>query len=170
MSAPYFAAMQQAAQSGVSMAAVGNGEVDPAGRRDYAEALAVVITGTGHDDRAYSLTSDTYSDPAAAMSEVTGEPVTYQPVTPEQYQNILTIVGLDEGTAAFLAALDENVGAGIIASTGDSDGLGRQTVRTTPATTWSASSATPPCPGPKVCTSGLTFPSRRMPNRAGDRV
>jgi NAD(P)H dehydrogenase (quinone) len=118
----YSTAMQQAAQSGVFMAAVGDGHVAPAGRRDFAEALAVVVTGTGHDNRTYSLTGDTdytYADLAAAMSEVTGKPVTYQPVTPEQYQGILTGTGLDEGTAAFLAALDQNMGAGIMASTGD---------------------------------------------------
>jgi NAD(P)H dehydrogenase (quinone) len=118
----YLTAMQQAANSGVFMAAVGDGKVAPAGRRDFAEALAVVITSSGHDDRTYSLTSDTdytYTDLAAAMSEVTGKPVTYQPVSPEQYQGILTGAGLDEGTAAFLAALDQNMGAGIMASTGD---------------------------------------------------
>jgi NAD(P)H dehydrogenase (quinone) len=81
-----------------------------------------VITGSGHDDRTYSLTGDTdytYADLAAAMSEVTGKPISYQPVTPEQYQAILTSAGLDEGTAGFLAALDQNLGAGIMASAGD---------------------------------------------------
>ena len=118
----YIAAMQQAAQSGVFMAAVGDGHVAPAGRRDFAEALAVVVTRSGHENRTYSLTGDTdytYADLAAAMSEVLGKPVTYQSVSPEQYQSILTSAGLDAGTAGFLAALDQNMGAGIMSSTGD---------------------------------------------------
>jgi NAD(P)H dehydrogenase (quinone) len=118
----YIAAMQQAAQSGVFMAAVGDGHVAPAGRRDFAEALAVVITADGHDNKTYSLTGDTdytYADLAAAMSEALSKPVTYQPVSPEQYQQILTGAGLDAGTAGFLAALDQNMGAGIMSSTGD---------------------------------------------------
>ncbi|WP_433360344.1 hypothetical protein ACQPZX_26560 [Actinoplanes sp. CA-142083] len=53
------------------------------------------------------------------MSEVTGKPILYQLVTPEQYQGILTGAGLDEGTAGFLAALDQNMGAGIMSVTGD---------------------------------------------------
>jgi NAD(P)H dehydrogenase (quinone) len=118
----YIAAMQQAAQTGVFMAAVGDGKVAPAGRRDFAEALAVVISSESHDNRTYSLTGDTdftYAELAAAMSEVLGTPVTYQPVSPQQYQSILTGAGLDAGTAGFLAALDQNMGAGIMSSTGD---------------------------------------------------
>jgi NAD(P)H dehydrogenase (quinone) len=118
----YIAAMQQAAQTGVFMAAVGDGKVAPAGRRDLAEALAAVVTTDGHENRTYSLTGDTdytYAEIAAAMTEVLGTPVTYQPVSPEQYQDILTGAGLDEGTAGFLAALDRSLGAGIMSSTGD---------------------------------------------------
>ena len=113
--------MQQAAQTGVYMAAVGDGTVAPAGRRDLADALAAVVTTDGHENRTYSLTGDTdvtYAELAAAMTEVLGTPVTYQPVSPEQYQAILTGAGLDEGTAGFLAALDQSLGAGIMASTG----------------------------------------------------
>jgi NAD(P)H dehydrogenase (quinone) len=118
----YIAAMQAAAQSGVFMAAVGDGTVAPAGRRDFAEALAVVLTTGGHDNRTYSLTSDTdytYAELAAAMSQVLGKPVTYQPVSPEEYQSVLAGAGLDEQTAGFVAALDQNMGAGIMSSTGD---------------------------------------------------
>ncbi|WP_432981907.1 NAD(P)H-binding protein [Dactylosporangium sp. CA-233914] len=118
----YIGAMQGAAQTGVLTAAVGDGHVAPAGRRDLAEALAVVVTTDEHDDKTYSLTGDTnytYADLADAMAEVLGEPVQYQPVNAEQYQTILTDAGHDERTAVFLAALDGNLGAGIMAHAGD---------------------------------------------------
>lgn len=118
----YIAAMQGAAQSGVLTAAAGDGRVAPAGRRDFAEALAAVLTTDGHDDTTYSLTGDTdytYADLADAMAKVLGTPVRYQPVSVEQYQAILTDAGLDAGTAGFLAALDANLGAGIMAYAGD---------------------------------------------------
>lgn len=118
----YIAAMHGAAQSGVFTAAVGDGRVAPAGRRDFAEALAAVVTTDGHDNTTYSLTGDTdytYASLADAMAKVLGKPVQYQPVSAEQYQAILTSAGLDEGTAGFLAALDGNMGAGIMAYAGD---------------------------------------------------
>ncbi|BEL06287.1 SDR family oxidoreductase [Actinoplanes sichuanensis] len=118
----YIQAMHGAAQTGVFTAAVGDGRIAPASRQDLAEALAVTVTTDGHDDRTYHLSGDrdyTYHDIAAAMTEVLGTPVRYQPVTGEQYQAILTGAGVDEGTAAFLAVLDGNIGAGIQAHTGD---------------------------------------------------
>ncbi|SCF33572.1 NAD(P)H dehydrogenase (quinone) [Micromonospora purpureochromogenes] len=118
----YIQAMQGAAKTGVFTAAVGDGRVAPAGRRDFAEALAAVVTTDGHEDKNYSLTGDTdytYADLADAMAKVLGKPVQYQPVSAEQYQAILTGAGLDEGTAGFLAALDVNMGAGIMAYAGD---------------------------------------------------
>ncbi|GAA1655933.1 SDR family oxidoreductase [Actinoplanes couchii] len=122
----YIQAMQGAASNGVFLAAAGDGRIAPAGRRDFAEALATVITGDGHDNRTYDLSGDrdyTYVDLAAAMTEVLGTPITYQSVSGEQYSTVLTQAGLDEGTAGFLAALDGNLGAGIMARTGD--GLSR---------------------------------------------
>ena len=81
-----------------------------------------MVTTDGHDDTIYSLTGDTdytYADLADAMAKVLGTRVTYQPVSAEQYQAILAGAGLDAGTAGFLAALDTNMGAGIMAYAGD---------------------------------------------------
>jgi NAD(P)H dehydrogenase (quinone) len=118
----YLQAMQGAARTGVFTAAVGEGRVAPAGRRDFAEALAAVVTTDGHDNTTYSLTGDTdytYADLADAMTKVLGTPVRYEPLSAEQYQAVLTGAGLDQGTAGFLAALDGNLGAGIMAYAGD---------------------------------------------------
>jgi NAD(P)H dehydrogenase (quinone) len=118
----YLPNLQQAAQTGVFTAAAGDGPIAPVGRRDLAEALATVVTGTGHANKTYSLTSEhnfTYHDIAAAMSEVLDKPVTYQTVDPAQYRAMLTGAGLDDGTAVFLTALDHNLGSGIMSSAGD---------------------------------------------------
>jgi NAD(P)H dehydrogenase (quinone) len=118
----YIPAMHTAAHSGVLTAAVGDGHVAPAGRRDFAEALAAVVTTDDHDNKTYSHTGDTdytYADLADAMTTVLGDPVQYRPVSAEQYQAIVTGAGLDQATAGFLAALDANMGAGIMAYTGD---------------------------------------------------
>ncbi|ALG11407.1 hypothetical protein AOZ06_35120 [Kibdelosporangium phytohabitans] len=96
--------------------------VAAAGRKDLAEALAVVVTTDGHDDVTYSLSGDanfTYADIAEAMSVVLEREVTYQPVTPEQLRAALVKSGMDGELAGFLASLDETIAAGVFARTGD---------------------------------------------------
>jgi NAD(P)H dehydrogenase (quinone) len=55
--------------------------------------------------------------------------VAYRPVAPEEHQEILVGAGLDEGTAGFVVALDQNIAEGLLAvRTGDlSRLLGRPT-------------------------------------------
>ena len=111
-----------AAQTGVFAAAVGDAPVAAAGRRDFAQALAAVVTTGGHENSTYHLTGDrdyTYEDLAAAMTEVLGTPVRYQPVPAEQYRTMLTGAGVDEATAGFLAALDQSIGSGVLRYAGD---------------------------------------------------
>jgi NAD(P)H dehydrogenase (quinone) len=111
----YLAAMP----GGVLTAAVGDGLVAPAGRREFAGALAAALDTDGHDNQTYSLTGDTYADLADAMAKVLDKPVTYRPAGAEQYRAMLTGAGLDAETAGFLAALDADLGAGIMAYAGD---------------------------------------------------
>lgn len=118
----YIAAMNAAAHTGVFTAAVGDGPVAPAGRRDFAQALAAVVTTSGHDNRTYQLTGDrdyTYHDLADAMTDVLGTPVKYQPVGAEQYRAMLTGAGMDEATAGFLTALDQSIATGVLGYAGD---------------------------------------------------
>jgi NAD(P)H dehydrogenase (quinone) len=68
--------------------AAGEGRVAWCGRRDSARALAAVVTAPGHEGKTYSLTGPaTYSfaDVAAILSEVSGHPVPYEPVSPAAY-------------------------------------------------------------------------------------
>ncbi|WP_018636394.1 NAD(P)H-binding protein [Parafrankia elaeagni] len=118
----FIPAMRVAAQTGVLTAAVGDAPISPVGRRDLAQALAVAVTTGGHDNRTYHLTGDrdyTYHDIAAAMADVLGTPVHYQPVSVEEYRALLIGTGIDEATAGFLSALDQSIGSGVLAHAGN---------------------------------------------------
>ena len=94
--------------------ATADGRVSAATRADYAEAAAAVLVTAGHQDKIYELggTSFTMKELAETISEVTGAPVRHESITTEQLITNLRAAGLDEGTAFFLAALDEATARG----------------------------------------------------------
>ncbi|WP_153504306.1 SDR family oxidoreductase [Cumulibacter manganitolerans] len=103
--------------TGILLGAAGDGRVASAARRDFAEAAAAVLTGDGHEGRIYELTGDTawtYDDLAGALSEVVGRDVVYKPVSAAELVTALLDAGLDEGSARFVAALDENIADGAL--------------------------------------------------------
>lgn len=59
----------------------------------------------------------TFTEFAAAAQEVLGTPVRYEALTPEQEQERLVGLGLDEGTAAFVVALNGNSRDGLLGGT-----------------------------------------------------
>jgi NAD(P)H dehydrogenase (quinone) len=114
----YLQQLNTARQTGKVVAAAGQGKVASASRADYAAGATAVLLGSGHVGRIYELGGDyawTYDDLAAAIGEVIGEPVIYEPVDGATLVEILQSVGLDEGTAGFVAALDANIAAGALA-------------------------------------------------------
>ena len=116
----YVGDVQQAAASGEIVAAVGDGRVASAPRDDYAAAAAVVLRTPGHEGAVYELSGDvawSFADLAAAAAEVLGRPVVYRPVPSEQRRADLLAAGLDEGTAGFVIALEENTRDGLLAET-----------------------------------------------------
>ncbi|WP_037568487.1 NAD(P)H-binding protein [Phaeacidiphilus oryzae] len=118
----YLQALEGPRHSGVLAAATGDAVVAAAGRKDLAEALAVVLTTNGHDNVTYSLSGDTdftYDDVAEAMSVVLERPVAYRPVTPGELRVILTSAGMNDELASFLVGLDETIAAGAFARVGD---------------------------------------------------
>ena len=122
----YANTVEQARQTGEIVASVGDGRVASASRKDYAEAAAVVLTDPSTQAKVYELSGDTawdYDEFAAVVAEVTGRPVVFRDVTPEEHAAILTSVGLDAGTAGFVVALDQNTKAGLLGET--SGDLGR---------------------------------------------
>lgn len=118
----YAADLTRGAETGVIAAGAGDGRVASASRKDFAEAAAVVLLEDGHIGQVYELGGDvawTYDDLAAAISEVSGREVVYQPLTSDEQLAALQAAGLDEGTAGFVVALDSGIRGGAL---GDTDG------------------------------------------------
>ena len=116
----YAADVDRSAESGVLVSSTGEGHVASASRADYADAVAAVLTSDGHENAVYELSGDvawSYSDLAAAISEITGTPVEWKNVSPEEHTAVLTGAGLDEGTAGFVVALDGNIRDGLLGET-----------------------------------------------------
>ena len=113
----YLQQLNTARQTGKVVAAAGEGQVASASRADYAAGAAAVLLDGGHVGRIYELAGDyawTFDELAAAIGEVIGQPVTYEPVDAATLVEILRSAGLDEGTAGFVAALDTNIAAGVL--------------------------------------------------------
>lgn len=110
----YTRQLAQYLAQGAIVGATANGRVAAAARADYAAAAVAVLTGTGHENTVYELGGPafTMSDLAAAITEVTGTTVVVKDVSVAQYVEILEGEGLDPGTAAFVAALDEATARG----------------------------------------------------------
>jgi NAD(P)H dehydrogenase (quinone) len=129
----YLPTFDQARATGNVAGSAGDGRIASAPRADYAEAAAVVLSTDGHDDAVYELSGDvawTFDDLAAVFGDVLGREVTYQRLTPEQHLAALLEAGLDEGTAGFVVALDQNAADGLLGvTTGElAKLLGRPTV------------------------------------------
>jgi NAD(P)H dehydrogenase (quinone) len=119
----YLPAFDQAIATGSVVASVGDAKVASAARQDFADAAAVVLSTDGHEGAVYELSGDDawgFADLAAAFADALGEPVSYEPVSPDQHLEILRGAGLDDDTAGFVVALDQNIAAGLLSvRTGD---------------------------------------------------
>ena len=93
----------------------GDARISAAARADYAEAIAVVATGAGHEGRAYELGGDqafTMAEMAAEVSRQSGKVIPYNSLPEAVYAGILQGFGLPEGFAAALADSDVQAAAG----------------------------------------------------------
>jgi NAD(P)H dehydrogenase (quinone) len=105
---------------GAVVGSAGQGRVASASRADYAAAAAAVLTGEGHEGRAYELSGDTawgYAEYAAEASRQSGREIVYSQVPPEQHVEILTGAGLPEAFARILVDVDAAIGRGRLAGT-----------------------------------------------------
>ena len=121
----YVADVTRAASTGTIAASVGDGRVASATRADYADGDAVVLLEDGHLGQVYEFGGDVawdYSELAAAASEVVGRPVEFVSLTTAEHVAALESVGLDAGTAAFVAGIDDAIRRGVLG------GLGRDAV------------------------------------------
>jgi NAD(P)H dehydrogenase (quinone) len=93
----------------------GDGKFTAAARDDLAEAHAAILTGTGHENRTYSLTGGpavSFSDIAAILSEISGSPVSYNPLTDEEYLELNRSAGLPDFVVEFVLGWLHGMNAG----------------------------------------------------------
>lgn len=114
----YTGALGAAVQHGAIIGAAGEGRVNSAARKDYAEAIAVAALDAAHAGKTYELAGDTAhsgSDLAAAVAKAAGKPVAYVSMPQADYASALTGFGLPEGFASVLADSDARAGEGALA-------------------------------------------------------
>lgn len=100
--------------------ASGDGRISAAARPDLAEAAAAALIKG--EARVYELGGPGFTLPelAAAITEVSGKPVTYTDLSPEKYAEFLIGVGLPEGAAAVISDADRGAANGAL-ETGPAD-------------------------------------------------
>ncbi len=111
----YDAAITQAAATGTLIGSAGDGRVSAAARADYAAVAAAVLTGEGHQGKAYELGGEpafTYAELAAEISRAAGTPVAYQNLSADQHKQALTEAGLPEFYVELLVDSDQGIAAG----------------------------------------------------------
>ena len=98
----YALAVRQAVKSGVFVGSAGAGRVASATRADYAAAAVAVLTGQGHENKAYELGGDDawdYTELAAVLSKVAGHEITYQAISPAEHYQLLVAAGIPDVVA-----------------------------------------------------------------------
>ncbi len=105
----YTGSVKGAVAAGAFIGSANNGKISSAARADYAEAAAVVLTGTGHVGKVYELAGDetyTLTDLAAEISRQTGKNIPYNNMPEAEYIKILKNAGVPEGLAQAIAGCD----------------------------------------------------------------
>ena len=103
--------------AGALIGSAGEGRFSAAARKDFAEAIAVTASTSGHDNAVYELAGDqsySYADLAAEVSRQTGKAIPYNDLPANVYAGILTGFGLPEGFAHVLADSDVQAGKGAL--------------------------------------------------------
>ncbi|HET6740182.1 MAG TPA: SDR family oxidoreductase, partial [Kribbella sp.] len=99
----------------------GDGRIGSAARRDYAAAAAVVLTGEGHEKKAYELNGDTawtLTEYAAELAKQSGKPVAYNNVSPADHVQVLIGAGLPEPVAQLFVGVDDAISRGLLSGRG----------------------------------------------------
>ncbi|ADI09244.1 hypothetical protein SBI_06124 [Streptomyces bingchenggensis BCW-1] len=107
-------------EHGAVVNSAAGGRVASASRADYAAAAVEVLTGEGHEGKAYELSGDTawsFEEYAAEIAGQTGKEIAYGPVPPETHKTILTGAGLPEPLAEILVDVDAAISRGRLAGT-----------------------------------------------------
>ena len=110
--------------------------------RDIGAAAARVLTEGGHEGKAYDLTGPAalgYAEVAATLTRVLGRPITYVPITDEEFKRGSVAAGVPEAYADALVNLNANYREGKFARVSPDAqallGRPRQTSRSSPGAT-----------------------------------
>lgn len=109
----------QALGTGAVLGAAGEGRVNAASRRDYAEAAAAVLAGEGHAGKVYELGGDqgfTLAELAAEIGRQGGQAVAYHDLSEAEYEKTLEGFGLPTPIAQMLASSDAGIARGELAT------------------------------------------------------
>jgi NAD(P)H dehydrogenase (quinone) len=104
------------------LGSAGQGRIASAARRDYAAAAAVVLTGDGHEKKAYELNGDTdwtLTEYAAELSTQSGRNVAYSNLSPADHAQVLIGAGFPEPVAQLFVGVDNAIERGRLARRSD---------------------------------------------------
>ncbi|MBO0345245.1 SDR family oxidoreductase [Roseibium sp. CAU 1637] len=116
----YAATIGAALDHGAVVGASGNGLISAAGRQDYAEAAAAVISESDLRTRTYELAgspSFTLADLAAELSRQSGREIPFVNMSETAYAGVLKQAGLPDGFASILADSDAAAANGALQGT-----------------------------------------------------
>ena len=109
---------QTVAAGGVLTSAGADARIATAARADYAAAAIAVLTGEGHENRAYELSGDTawsMAEYAAEVSRQLGREIPVNDVPADVHTQILVGAGLPEPVAAIYVDVDDAIRRGRLA-------------------------------------------------------
>jgi len=111
--------LPQYLQAGAIVGAAGHGRISAASRQDYAVAAVAALLQNVDGSHAYELGGPSFDlfELAEAITATTGTGVTYYNLSVDEYINTLKRSGLDQNTAAFVAALDASIARGELETT-----------------------------------------------------
>jgi NAD(P)H dehydrogenase (quinone) len=107
----------EAARTGELVGSADGGRIAAATRADFAAGTVALLTADRPETGVLELGGDeawTLSDLAVAIAAETGREVTYRDLSPEEHVRALVAAGLPEGTAQFVAGLDQAIAQGAL--------------------------------------------------------
>lgn len=107
-------------EHGAVVGSAGSGRVASAGRADYAAAAVVVLTGDGHEGRAYELSGDTawsFPEYVAEVGRQAGKEIRYVDLPPTEHRKVLVEAGMPEPVADLVVDIDAAIARGLLAAT-----------------------------------------------------
>lgn len=111
----YTGSVTGAVEAGAFIGSAGDGKISSASRIDYAEAAAVVLTGTDHQGKVYELAGDqayTLNELAEEISRQTGKNIPYQNLPEQEYSKALKGMGIPDAFAQGIASWDVSASRG----------------------------------------------------------